>query len=286
MKTENNKHINRQKDRLLLEVKHLSIAFPQFLKGFQQTQIQVISDFEMTIKPGEVVAVIGASGAGKSLLADAILGILPKTATVGGKINYRGKLLSSPRQKSLRGKEIALIPQSVKALNPLIKVGKQVRDVIPAYQNKKELQEEAFYKLGLSPEISGRFPHQLSGGMARRVLIATAMLSKARLVIADEPTPGLDECLRNEVISDISKLVNDGERSVMLITHDINAALKIADRIVVVKNGKTIETAPNEAFRKDGKELQHAYTRALWQALPENWSNVRQDLKGFKSSII
>lgn len=275
-----------KKDILLLEVKNLSLTFPQFSKGLKQTSIQVISDFEMSINQGEVLAVVGASGSGKSLLADAILGILPKNAKMKGEILYKGKILSEKSQKRLRGKEIALIPQSVKALDPLMKVGKQVQAVISHKDEKQKIQEEAFEKLGLAPEISKRFPHELSGGMARRVLIATAMCSDAQLIIADEPTPGLDEALRNQIIDDIKKLVISGEKGVMLITHDINAALKIADKIAVVCEGKTLEIAPNEAFKGDGENLKHPYTKALWKALPENWSVNKNKQEYFENSAL
>lgn len=159
-----------------------------------------------------------------------------------------------------------------------MKVGKQVQSLIKS-DDKKTVQESTFERLGLSAEISNCYPYELSGGMARRVLIATAMVSNADLVIADEPTPGLDEDLRQDIISAIQSLATKNDKGLMFITHDINAALQIADNIAVVNSGKTLEIAPKSAFSGSGENLQHPYTKALWKSLPENWSVVNGQLK-------
>src|SRR5690554_5189245 len=142
----------------LLEVKEFSLSFPQYKDGLEPTYIQVIRDFELTIHAGEIVAVVGASGSGKSLLADAILGILPDNAEVQGRLLFEGEALTKKRQKELRGKSIALIPQSVKALDPLMKTGKQVQSIIRDKKSRKRMQEEAFLKLGLPPGTGEKYP--------------------------------------------------------------------------------------------------------------------------------
>ena len=266
---ENKSNFDRKGKLPLLEVKDFSLSFPQYKDGLEETYIQVIRDFELNIHPGEIVAVVGASGSGKSLLADSILGILPDNAEIKGTLLYEGKPLTNKLQEELRGKAISLIPQSVKALDPLMRTGKQVQSVIRDKKQRKKIQEEVFLKLGLPPGTSKKYPFELSGGMARRVLIATAMVSDAKLIIADEPTPGLDKLAWEETLHHIKQL-SKANTGVMFITHDIHAALKIADRIAVFYAGETIEIANIADFTGNGERLRHPYTKALWRALPEN----------------
>lgn len=252
----------------LLEVSDFSLTFPQYDKGLKEIELEVIHKLDLTIDEGEIVAVVGESGSGKSLLADAILGILPKHAKTKGYLNYRGQALTKERQEVLRGKEISLIPQSVNALDPVIKTGKQVQTAIEG-GNKQRIQQSLFEKIGLAKEVGNQYPFELSGGMLRRVLTATTLANQARLIIADEPTPGLDIDVLNETIREMKQLVtSDG--GMMFITHDIAIALQIADKIVVFKEGQTIEIASVSQFSGKGEKLNHEYTRALWNALPEN----------------
>lgn len=252
----------------LFEVKHLSLSFRQYQEGLRESSTEVISKLDLTIQTGEIVAVVGASGSGKSLLADAILGILPENAVLQGTLDFKGEPLTRERQITLRGKEISLIPQSINALDPLMKAGKQVQAVIKG-KNKKAVQQEIFRKVGLPPEAGDRYPFELSGGMARRVLVATAMVSGANLVIADEPTPGLDEHALYETMQHMKLLAARG-KGIMFITHDIGAALQVADKIAVFYAGQTVEIAGIEDFTGNGERLRHPYTRALWNALPQN----------------
>ncbi|ASN06947.1 ABC transporter ATP-binding protein [Virgibacillus necropolis] len=252
----------------LFEVENFSLAFRQFRGGFQETTVEVISKLDLTINEGEIVAVVGASGSGKSLLANAILGVLPENAILNGTLKYKGVNLTPKKQIRLRGKEISLIPQSVNALDPLMKAGKQVQTVIKRKQ-KKAIQRDIFQKMGLSTRAAKRYPFELSGGMARRVLASTAMVSGARLVIADEPTPGLDEHVLNETINHMKQLAVAG-KGIMFITHDIGSALRVADKIVVFYAGQTVEVARVEDFKGKGENLRHPYTKALWNALPQN----------------
>lgn len=281
MKTLKNNINSKQSDTSpLLEVNHLSLSFRQLKKGLHETRVETIRDFHLTVDEGEIVAVVGASGSGKSLLADAVLGILPDSAELDGAICFNGEQLTGDRQRELRGRKISLIPQSLKALDPLMKVGKQVQTVIPeqADKDKKEIQQQLFRKLNLPPGTGDKLPFELSGGMARRVLIATAMASEAKLIIADEPTPGLDEKTRAKAVAHIEQLAADG-RGIMFITHDINTALKIADKVAVFYEGKTIEIADANDFTGEGEKLEHPYTKALWNALPENGFQPLKEVK-------
>ncbi|MFJ7932930.1 ABC transporter ATP-binding protein [Sporosarcina sp. NPDC096371] len=252
----------------ILEVENLSISFNQYTGGLKQENVNVISSLNVTLEEGEILAVVGASGSGKSLLAHAILGILPDNANISGTIRYGGEVLTAARQASLRGTEIALIPQSVNYLDPLMRVGNQVRtsakvgDAIAA-------QRKVFERLHLKPIVENMYPFQLSGGMARRTLLSTAIVSGAKVIIADEPTPGLDPVVIKEALENFREFAENG-CAVMLITHDIESALTIADKIAVFYAGTTVEVAPVENFTGNGEALRHPYTKALWRALPQN----------------
>jgi len=253
----------------ILEVKDLAISFDQYTKGLRREQLRTIRNLDLAINEGEIVAVIGSSGSGKSLLAHAILGILPKNAKVSGTIRYAGEVLTPARQAALRGKEIALIPQSVNFLDPLMRVGEQVRTSVRNQTNAAQAQKDIFKRYHLRPEVEKLYPFQLSGGMARRMLVSMAMVSGAKVIIADEPTPGLDPLVMKEALCCFRELADDG-CAVMLITHDLESALQIADRIAVFYAGTTVEVAPVENFVGTGDALRHPYTKALWTALPQN----------------
>lgn len=262
-------HLSQHKNQIpLLEVSDFSLTFRQYEQGLKEVELEVIHKLDVTIYEGEIVAIVGASGSGKSLLADAILGILPKNARTNGKLNYRGEALTRKRQLALRGKEISLIPQSVHALNPIMKTGKQVQSTIKG-KNKQKVQQTLFQKIGLPKEVGQQYPFELSGGMQRRILTATALGNQPNLMIADEPTPGLDPHVLHETITQMKQLVTS-DKGMMFITHDIGVALQIADKIVVFNAGQTIETATVDQFSGKGEKLKHPYTKALWNALPEN----------------
>lgn len=254
----------------LLKVDGLTLKFPQFLKGLKETVLQVISDFTLEVYEGQIMGVVGASGSGKSLLADAIMGILPQNAILGGHLYFFGEKLSLKRQKALRGKDIFLIPQSIKSLDPLMKVGKQIQQVYSVTPITPQELKKTYQRLSLPKDVGNLYPYELSGGMARRILIAMAMISQAKLIIADEPTPGLDRKTRDEIIMEIEKLASEHKKGVLFITHDIRAALKIADKIAVFNEGKTLEIAEIDQFSGKGEALKNEYSRALWNALPEN----------------
>ena len=249
----------------LLEISDLSVSFRMYDGSLEQRQLQVISSLSLPVYPGEILAVAGSSGSGKSLLAAAILGILPANAAVGGAMRYGGQPLTPERQRSLRGGGIALVPQSVAYLDPLMKVGRQADGHQKPRPTAK--RRELFRRFGLPEKTERLYPFQLSGGMARRVLVSTALLADAQLVIADEPTPGMGLEQAKEALSMFREMADEG-RGVVLITHDIDLAVDFADRIAVFYAGTTVETAPAEDFRQGA--LRHPYSQALWRALPQN----------------
>lgn len=252
----------------ILSVKDLSVSFQMYDNGLEKYDLKVISNLTLDVRPGEIVAIAGSSGSGKSLLAHAVMGILPENASISGEISYKGKVLSQKEKEALRGKEMALVPQSVSYLDPLMKVGTQVR----GRKADKEIikaQREIFRRFHLDEKTEQLYPFQLSGGMARRVLVSTAVLSGAEVIIADEPTPGLDLEMALEALKIFRELSDEG-KAVILITHDIDLAFHIADRIAVFYAGTTVEIAAAKDFLEGVDALRHPYSKALWKALPQN----------------
>ena len=251
----------------ILEIQDLSISFRQYEKGIRQVDLPVISRLNVTVHEGEIVAVVGSSGSGKSLLAHAILGLLPSNAMCSGEFFFLQEPLTPERMEKLRGKEIALVPQSVTYLDPLMKVGKQVRRGRRDRETVSR-QRELFSQYGLAQEVEEKYPFACSGGMSRRILLATALMENPRLIIADEPTPGMELSLAGKAMEDFRRFADMGN-GVLLITHDIELALKVADRIAVFYAGTTVEEALVSDFESE-ELLRHPYTKALWRAMPRN----------------
>ncbi|MDR0519860.1 MAG: ABC transporter ATP-binding protein [Clostridiales Family XIII bacterium] len=249
----------------VLEASGLRISFSMYSKGLARSEHTVMQSVALKSFAGEIHAIVGSSGSGKSLLAHAILGILPANAKMSGRILYHGDELAPARQEACRGHKIMLIPQSVAFLDPLMRVGRQVVGTI----GSRELQRAAFRRYSLADDVGRMYPFQLSGGMARRVLVSTALMGEPDLIVADEPTPGLSEGLAEETMRWFRELA-DGGASILLITHDLELAMKHADRITVFYAGYTVETAPASDYAAGRDALRHPYTKALIDALPQN----------------
>ncbi len=249
----------------ILQIKDLRISFRMYGTGLQQKDLEVIHSLDLTVHPGEIVSVVGSSGSGKSLLAHAVLGILPDNASVSGEILYDGSPLNNDRRKTLLGTELTFIPQSVDYLDPLMRIGKQVRGT----RGTPEDVDTVFARYHLNPDVKKMYPYQLSGGMVRRVLIASAVTGNPRLIVADEPTPGLDPTLAMKTLKHFRELADQG-CGILLITHDLETAIPASDRIAVFYAGTTLETAPVTDFHSDGSRLRHPYSKALLHALPQN----------------
>ena len=259
--------MQRQNGAPLLEVADLSVTFRMYSGALEQEDLRVISSLSLTVYPGEILAIAGSSGSGKSLLASTILGILPDNASFGGEMRWRGERLTPELQRELRGAQMALVPQSVAFLDPLMRVGAQVdghRRPRPVRRRR-----ELFARFGLAKETEGLYPFQLSGGMARRALVSTALITDAQLVIADEPTPGMSLEQALEALKMFREMADEG-CGVILITHDIDLAFEFADRVAVFYAGTTVEVAPAADFRTGPDALRHPYSKALWRALPQN----------------
>jgi len=257
----------------MLEVADLSIRFTRYGAGVSRQSLEPVRDLHLDVRPGELLAVIGASGSGKSLLAHAVLGVLPSNCRVEGRMAFQGQPLTDARQRALRGKRIVLVPQSVGFLNPLTTLGGQVRRAavlsgMPPGQ-ARAATTEAFARYRLAPRVQDHFPFQVSGGMARRVLTATATVGDADLLIADEPTTGLHRDAAMESLGFLRDLADAG-KSVLVITHDLKAVLPVADWVAVFHGGTTVEMVEASRFAGALNGVRHPYSRAMWEALPEH----------------
>ena len=260
----------------LLTCEHLSVAFEMYdpsapFFAAQRRLVPVIEDLSLSVHEGELLAVVGASGSGKTLLADCIFGLFEPNASVHGTIWFDGREQDAASLASLRGRGISLVPQSVTHLDPLMRVGQQVEGwAVTAAERaaRSQRRRELFERYGLGEEVARMYPHQLSGGMARRVLLCCALMDAPKLIVADEPTPGMDLQLAVQALQDLRGFARQGG-GVLLITHDIELALQVADRVAVFKDGTVIEETSVEAFASPAT-LRHPFTRALWHALPEH----------------
>ncbi len=264
----------------LLQVEHLSMSFSRYEPGvpfFQARRVNmpVLNDLSLSVRAGELVAVVGASGSGKTLLADAILGLFEPNALVEGSIRFAGQPLDAAKIARLRGRGISLVPQSVTSLDPLMRVGEQVVGACGRGRAGRARRRERtarmrtlFRELGLDAGVGRMLPHELSGGMARRVLVASALIDDPRLIVADEPTPGLDMELAVRALGDLRAFADAGG-AVLLITHDLELALSVADRVAVFRDGRVVEEAPVSSFAQP-ELLSHPFSQALWHAMPEH----------------
>lgn len=256
----------RQSDPIL-KVEGLSVSFLQYGHGMRQKQLHVVRGLDLSVYEREVVAVVGASGSGKSLLAHAILGLLPYNAHMEGTCSFLGEPLDEARLRKLRGREIVLVPQGVSYLDPLMRVGAQLNGAKRDPDSRRRTRE-SLARYGLGEEVERMYPFELSGGMARRVMIAAAVRCIPKLVIADEPTPGLNPEAAQRILGHFREIA-DGGAGVLLITHDLELALAVADRVAVFYAGRTLEEASAADFARE-ETLRHPYTRALWRAMPQN----------------
>ena len=259
----------------LLSVEHLSVEFdmydpeaPYFRAG--RVRSSGLRDLTLSVHEGELLAVVGQSGSGKSVLASTLMGDFEPNACVRGRVWFDGRELDGEGLRALAGHGISLVPQSVANLDPLMRVGDQVAGPLPRDRAAREARLARMRALmasyGLAPEVERMYPHQLSGGMARRVLLLCALMDDARLLVADEPTPGLDLDLAVRAVGDLRAFA-DGGGGVVLITHDLELALRVADRVAVFHEGTVVEETGVESFA-DPSRLRHPFTRALWHALP------------------
>lgn len=257
----------------LLEIKDLRVGF----RTSKKTTLTAVDGASLSIYPGQTIAIVGESGSGKSTLAHAVIDLLPGSGHVmGGEILFEGHDITTADRKAvlaLRGSSIGLVPQDpMSNLNPLWKVGRQIKEALiangvasgaEADKRVVELLEEA----GL-PDAERRarqYPHEFSGGMRQRALIAMGLAARPKLLIADEPTSALDVTVQKQILDHLDTLTDTLGVAVMLITHDLGLAAERADHLVVMYRGKIVESGPARAILEDP---QHPYTQRLVSKAP------------------
>ena len=264
----------------LLEVKNLSIQFP-----IEEGTIKAVDDNSFIINKGETVGIVGESGSGKSITALSIMQLLPKVATMpNGNITFSGgqraeserlelHKLTGKKIETIRGSQIAMIFQEpMTSLNPVLTCGKQVTEAIQLHQKKdfataKQETLELFEKVKL-PDVERIFyayPHQLSGGQKQRIMIAMALSCRPTLLIADEPTTALDVTVQKGILELLNDLKTEYQLSILFISHDLGVIGAVADRILVMKDGKIVERGMVKSIFENA---QHPYTQGLLACRP------------------
>jgi peptide/nickel transport system permease protein len=241
-------------------------------------RIEPVSGVSFDVIPGETLAIVGESGSGKSLTATSLLGLLPRTASASGTAAFDGRdllRLGDAEMRMLRGNRIAMIFQDpMSSLNPVHTVGTQVAEASRAHRllSKPAARAEAlalFRRVGIAdPERRlDAYPHELSGGMRQRVMIAIAVANRPALLIADEPTTALDATIQAQILDLLADLRNEGGMSLIFITHNLGIVSEIADRVVVMYAGCVVEQGPvADVFARP----LHPYTQALLAAVPRD----------------
>lgn len=269
----------------LLTVEHLTVSYRMYdpqTRFWRPRRVHhnVLRDLTLSVHEGEILALVGASGSGKSVLADALMGLFDANAVASGEMWFDGSLVAPGDLGNLRGHGISLVPQGVSSLDPLMRVGEQVRGEARGADRRARRedarrrmvrQRELFEAYGLALEVERMYPHELSGGMARRVLLMCALMEEPRLLIADEPTPGMDDESAAVAAHDLRAFAQDGG-GVLLITHDLDFALSVADRLAVFREGTVVEETSVSAFRR-AEALRDPYARELSRA----WIRLHED---------
>ncbi|GAB3623944.1 ABC transporter ATP-binding protein [Mariniluteicoccus endophyticus] len=259
---------------ILLDVKDLRVTFGR-KKGFPG--FRAVEGVSFDVRPGEVIGLVGESGSGKSVTSMAVMGLLPRRGVeVAGEVMYGGRNLLEvgPREmQRLRGNELAMVFQDpMTSLNPVVTVGTQLTEVLHAHEkiSRADAKTEAIDLLkrcGIPDPARrfGEYPHQLSGGMRQRALIATALACKPKLLICDEPTTALDVTIQAQVLELLSDLVRDMGTAMIMITHDLGVIAGLCDHVNVMYAGRIVEYAPRRDLFAHPR---HRYTQGLINSIP------------------
>ncbi|MFN6251093.1 MAG: ABC transporter ATP-binding protein [Acetobacteraceae bacterium] len=256
----------------LLEVRHLRVEFPT-----RRGTLVALDDVSFTISAGEVLGVVGESGAGKSMTGAAIIGLLePPGRIAAGEIRLDGKRIDNLRyddMRRIRGKDIGAIFQDpLTTLNPLYTVGRQLAEtmtthlpITPAEARKRAIGWLDLVGIPAAAQRIDSYPHEFSGGMRQRVVIALALCAEPRLIVADEPTTALDVSIQAQIIALLKSLAREKGTAMMLVTHDMGVIAETADRVAVMYAGRITEIGP---VRNVVKQASHPYTVGLMGSIP------------------
>jgi oligopeptide/dipeptide ABC transporter ATP-binding protein len=276
----------------VLEIRDFSISF-----ATESGDVKAVRNVDFSLAPGEIVGLAGESGSGKSTLALGACRLLrPPAIITGGSVVYRGRRvppegveildLDARRLRALRWREIAIVFQSaMNALNPVLRVQDQLGDVIDAHldlnrDEKRARLESLLDMVGIPRARLRSYPHELSGGMRQRIMIAMALATNPEIVIMDEPTTALDVVVQREILAEIAELQKELKFAVLFITHDLSLLLEIADRIAMLYGGRMVETGSGEQIHH---RTAHPYTRGLLNSFP-SVRGPRRKLAGIPGS--
>ncbi|MBC5635537.1 MULTISPECIES: ABC transporter ATP-binding protein [Ornithinibacillus] len=262
----------------LLEIKNLKTSF-----RIKDDYHAAVDNLSLTVNKNEVLAIVGESGCGKSALAFSIMGLHTR-AKIEGEILYKGKNIAKMTPSELnkvRGKDLGMIFQDpLTSLNPLMEVGEQIGETLFLHNKNMSKNErrakvlDLLNKVGIprAEHVINQFPHELSGGMRQRVMIAMAIANEPELLIADEPTTALDVTIQSQILDLINKLKDEMDSGIILITHDLGVVAEMADRVAVMYAGQVVEIADVQTLFENPL---HPYTRSLLNSVPNG--NTKQD---------
>lgn len=268
----------------ILEVKNLNLGFQS-----EDTFRQALFDVSFSLEKGKMLSIVGESGCGKTMSAMSILNLIPKTARItSGEIVFNGENLLEKSQKEMqhfRGSKIALIPQDpMTSLNPLYTVGDQLLEILKYHQNlqgeeaeKKAIEAFEAVQIPSAKSRLKNYPHEFSGGMKQRAIIAMALACNAEVLIADEPTTALDVTIQAQIMNLLNDIKTNNETSILLITHDLALVSENTDDIAVMYAGRIVEQAPSREFFSSPN---HPYSKALLKSLPSNRGEKLETIQG------
>ena len=268
----------------ILEVKNLNLGFQS-----EDTFRQALFDVSFSLEKGKMLSIVGESGCGKTMSAMSILNLIPKTARItSGEIIFNGENLLEKSQKEMqhfRGSKIALIPQDpMTSLNPLYTVGDQLLEILKFHQNlqgeeaeKKAIEAFEAVQIPSAKSRLKNYPHEFSGGMKQRAIIAMALACQAEILIADEPTTALDVTIQSQIMNLLNDIKTNNGTSILLITHDLALVSENTDDIAVMYAGRIVEQAPSKEFFANPN---HPYSKALLKSLPSNRGEKLETIQG------
>lgn len=273
----------------VLRIRDLRVTF-----NTQMGQLKAVRGIDVDVAPGEILGVVGESGSGKSVSFLAAMGLLPNSATITGSVMLDGEELIGAKRKairSVRGKSLAMVFQDpLSALNPVHRVGDQIVEMIQSHQdmNTHDAEKRAVELLEIvgipqPDERSRQYPHEFSGGMRQRVVIAMAIANNPKVLIADEPTTALDVTVQAQILEVIQRVQQRFGTAVVLITHDLGVIARVADSVNVMYAGRNVESGSVQSIFDHPS---HPYTRGLLSSLPHEGIERLQPIAGFPPNML
>ena len=273
----------------VLQIRDLHITF-----NTQLGELKAVRGIDVDVEPGQILGVVGESGSGKSVSFLAAMGLLPKSASISGSVKLDGEELIGTKRKvmrAVRGKSLAMVFQDpLSALNPVHRVGDQIVEMIQSHQNtnthdaeKKAVELLEIVGIPQPDERARQYPHEFSGGMRQRVVIAMAIANNPKVLIADEPTTALDVTVQAQILEVIQRVQQTFGTAVVLITHDLGVIARVADSVNVMYAGRNVESGSVQSIFDHPS---HPYTRGLLSSLPHEGIERLQPIVGFPPNML